>query len=315
VLPLSRLHDDFLDDLDTKQKRACQVALCADWMAAVFTAADKRLALVRSRQLMLECFDFDQSIADEILSQIPDALIGAAEALGVSIGEQWSFEEVEQNANRWFIERQQERDQLIHSLEEALSQRERLAEELQKAYARLAQQAYYDPLTSLANRRRFNDIFCGEVARHGRSSHTLSLMIMDLDGFKDINDNHGHLIGDEVLREVAQIAKRTLRASDVAGRLGGDEICLLLPETDLAGGSIAAERVRGAVEGLRFEHEDVSVTSSIGGTTWMGKNIMRSEEIEQVRGDLLSLADKALYAAKKNGRNQVAWKSVENAVM
>jgi len=134
-------------------------------------------------------------------------------------------------------------------------------------------------------------------------------MILDLDGFKAINDGHGHLMGDTVLQGVAQTVKNALRNSDVAARLGGDEMCLLLPETDVAGGGVAAERVRSAIEALHFDSESTQVTSSIGGTTWQGEDVMRGNEIEQVRGSLLSTADEALYVAKKNGRNRVHWGS------
>lgn len=159
----------------------------------------------------------------------------------------------------------------------------------------------------MVNRRRFHEIFLGEVARHGRSANALSVMILDLDGFKAINDHHGHLLGDTVLQGVAQTVRKTLRNSDVAARLGGDEMCLLLPETGVVGGGIAAERVRRAIEALHFDKITVQVTSSIGGTTWQGQEVMRGNDIEQVRGYLLSKADAALYKAKNNGRNRVHW--------
>jgi len=307
VLPLTHHHNAFLDDLNPSIKKSCLLLVCAEWMGTVFSAADKRLALVHTRYLLSEYFGLDRMAVDELLDQVPAAVMEAAAALGVSIEPQLAFEDVIHNANRRLIEQQQGREQWVEKLETALAQREQLAEELQQAYGRLAQQAYYDPLTSLVNRRRFDEIFVGEVARHGRSANLLSLMILDLDGFKTINDHHGHLVGDTVLQSVAQTVRKTLRNSDVAARLGGDEMCLLLPETDVSGGGIAAERVRSAIEVLHFEKKTVQVTSSIGGTTWQGHEVVRGSEIEQVRGDLLSKADAALYTAKNNGRNQVHW--------
>lgn len=309
ILPLAHHHDVFLDDMSPKIKKTCLLVLCAEWMTAVYSAADKRLALVHTRHLLSEYFGLDRRASDELLAQVPDAVTEAAGALGVQIEPQLPFEDVIQHANRRLIEQHQDREELVENLEVALAQREQLAEELQQAYGRLAQQAYFDPLTSLVNRRRFDEIFLGEVARHGRSANSLSLMILDLDGFKAINDGYGHLMGDTVLQGVAQTVRNTLRNSDVAARLGGDEMCLLLPETDVTGGGVAAERVRGAIEALHFNSEAIRVTSSIGGTTWQGQDVMRSSEIEQVRGNLLSTADEALYVAKKNGRNRVHWGS------
>jgi len=168
ILPLAHHHDAFLGDLPPSIKKTCLLVLCAEWMTSVYSAADKRLALVHTRHLLSEYFGMDRVAGDDLLAQVPAAVTEAAVALGVQIEEQLPFEDVMQNANRRLIEQHQDREQLVENLEVALVQREQLAEELQQAYGRLAQQAYFDPLTSLVNRRRFDEIFHGEVARHGR---------------------------------------------------------------------------------------------------------------------------------------------------
>jgi diguanylate cyclase (GGDEF)-like protein len=306
LLPLAHHHEEYLVDLNPEIIKACHLALCADWMASVYSAADKRLALVHCRRLMADTLGLDQRTSDDLLAQVPSAVQESAEALGIQVSQQVQFEEVLRNANRWLIEQHQDRDQLVQSLEAALDQREQLAEALQLACERLAQQAYHDPLTSLVNRRRFDEIFLGELGRHGRSAHFLSLMIMDIDGFKSINDNHGHQTGDSVLQAVAKAMKKTLRASDVAARIGGDEMCMLLPETNDEGGMRAAERVRSALQSLEVDIDPIQVTASIGGSTWHGRQV-RGTEVERIHDSLVSMADSALYTSKKNGRDQVHW--------
>lgn len=308
ALPMTHHHDHVFDDLPPYIRKLCQLAHCADWFAAVYSASDKRLALARCRQLLAEYFGIDHEAADQLLSGMPEAVTAAAAALGISISEQPQFDAVLANANRWMMEEHSNRDELIHSLESALREREQLADELQCAYERLSQWAYYDPLTMLVNRRRFDELFNIEIIRHGRSSQHLSVMMLDLDSFKLINDTYGHQLGDTVLQAVAEAIKRSLRATDVAARIGGDEVCVLLPDTPAEGAKIAAERVRAALAALRFEAglTPLRITSSIGGSTWCGSG-GPGTHAGTVRESIISGADKALYHSKHKGRNQVSW--------
>ena len=128
----------------------------------------------------------------------------------------------------------------------------------------------------------------------------MSLMMLDVDHFKRINDNYGHEVGDMALEELVRISRETLRDSDVMARIGGEEFAAILPETDLAGGVTLAERLRENIEANRFEAGEarIAFTASIGVTD------VRAEDagIE----DMLNRADKGLYCAKERGRNQVA---------
>jgi diguanylate cyclase (GGDEF)-like protein len=158
-------------------------------------------------------------------------------------------------------------------------------------------QALVDGLTGLANRRAAADALHAEAAQAERLETPLSVALADLDGFKDVNDAHGHAVGDAVLRVFAQVLRDTLRESDVAGRWGGEEFLLLLPGADEEGAAQLAERVRIAlaardipgVAGLR-------VTASFGVAEYAGET-----KTEQ----LLAAADGALYMAKRAGKNRV----------
>lgn len=160
-------------------------------------------------------------------------------------------------------------------------------------------QATTDELTGLTNRRRFVEALEGEIERAERFGGALTLVLADIDDFKRINDRFGHHVGDEALRRFARLLTAELREIDVAGRLGGEEFAVLLPETDLEGGLIVAGRIRQAVaesELIVSEAVHVRLTASLGVATYAG----------DPADVLLQRADAALYRAKADGKNRVA---------
>lgn len=166
----------------------------------------------------------------------------------------------------------------------------------------LMEAATVDGLTALHNRRYFDLRLEQEVSRARRHGRELTLCLADLDRFKALNDTHGHLFGDKVLRGVAGCWRSGLRKSDFAARYGGEELALILPETSAEGGRRAAEKVRGAIARLRFKAPaggapPVGVTASIGLASYP-EQASRPE-------DLVALADQALYAAKRAGGDRV----------
>lgn len=165
---------------------------------------------------------------------------------------------------------------------------------LSKRTEELERLASTDALTGLYNRYMFNELLSRELAQKKRYNSELSLVIFDIDHFKKINDSHGHLVGDEVLREVARIAKGKVRNSDILARWGGEEFIVLLPHTDIDGAKATAEKIRREIEGNNFDRPQ-TVTASFG----------VAECCEGECGDsLIDRADKALYQAKISGRNQ-----------
>ncbi len=165
---------------------------------------------------------------------------------------------------------------------------------------KLKQVATTDYLTGLCNRRHFMALGKIEIERQKRYSPAgLSLIMLDLDHFKIINDTHGHEIGDLVLKTFAYMGRKALRDADVFARVGGEEFVILLPETDLMGAFAIAERFRQACErsSVTLDKGGISFTVSLGVATWNSS----IKEIEE----LMKHADQALYRAKKNGRNRV----------
>lgn len=171
---------------------------------------------------------------------------------------------------------------------------------LRVANRRLNQLATLDHLTGCANRRHFYDLAEAELARSRRYERAMSLVIMDVDRFKAINDDFGHAAGDEVLTRLSESLRAELRELDALGRIGGEEFALLLPETGRKEAASIAQRLRRLVEELSVEHEGnaLSVTASFGVTARV--------DADTSVDSLMRRADHALYEAKAAGRNCVA---------
>ncbi len=170
--------------------------------------------------------------------------------------------------------------------------------QLKDAMAKLEDMSIRDGLTEIYNRRYIETQLAAEFDRCRRYDGTMSAILFDLDHFKNVNDTYGHLAGDEVLRQVSKTLVDVLRTSDVAGRYGGEEFTVILPNTSLEGGMKSAERIRSAIEKLHivFEGQHIPVTVSIGVTEFRKET--KSHEA------MLQEADTALYICKENGRNQ-----------
>ncbi len=169
---------------------------------------------------------------------------------------------------------------------------------------KLRTQALRDPLTGLYNRRYMEDALERYASLSERSGTPLSAIMIDLDHFKKLNDEHGHAMGDAVLRAVAGAIIGALRPSDVACRYGGEELVVILPECDHGDAMTIGETLRTRIEALSAIH-DARITASFG--------VASIPETTRTPGDLLTMADAALYHAKESGRNQVASASRKEA--
>ncbi|PIE68791.1 MAG: GGDEF domain-containing protein [Deltaproteobacteria bacterium] len=167
-------------------------------------------------------------------------------------------------------------------------------------YRTMKNQADHDGLTRIFNRQHFERRIAKELKRHQRYQNELSLLMLDLDHFKRINDTYGHLAGDLVLREVADMLRATLRESDIPARYGGEEFVVILPHTQEEDAWILAERIRQKIAAHTFKFHDhyFQVTTSMGISS-VKPSLLKSAEY------LVSLADQALYLAKTSGRNMV----------
>jgi two-component system cell cycle response regulator len=160
-----------------------------------------------------------------------------------------------------------------------------------------------DPLSGCFNRRGLNQLAEREVSRAIRQKKEIAVLAIDLDHFKRINDEFGHLTGDEVIREVGDLLRRTARDADVVARFGGEEFTILAPDSSEEGAIILAERVMDAFRSYKFRSlpPEIRITTSVG----VAADFARDDEIAKT---LLARADEALYVAKHNGRDRaVVW--------
>jgi diguanylate cyclase (GGDEF)-like protein len=189
--------------------------------------------------------------------------------------------------------------QTHEQLESRVAERTR---DLEQANLKLAALTMTDPLTGIANRRRFDDMLASELNRAARCAHPLALLMIDVDFFKSYNDHYGHQEGDSCLRKVAALLQsHARRASDLAARYGGEEFVMLAADTDADAALALAEQVRQALESLRLPH----ALSPIGWVSIsVGVAVQVPDEL-QTPELFLRMADKAMYRAKEQGRNQV----------
>src|SRR5437660_12139897 len=169
--------------------------------------------------------------------------------------------------------------------------------ELEATNAKLKETSFKDEVTGLYNRRFFSLRLEEEISRFRRFNHPVSIVVLDLDGFKTVNDEFGHAVGDDTLRDIGQILMKHSRGINVVSRYGGDEFAVLLVETAKSGARLYADRIRQVVATFPYSHGK-RVTASFGVASLPDDEASTSEE-------LCRAADGALYAAKRAGKNQV----------
>ena len=198
-------------------------------------------------------------------------------------------------------------EQLIVDLKGAKDEAENLAAELMEANQTLSTLVFRDGLTGLYNHRYFQEMLEMELDRSRRHSRFLSLIFFDIDHFKNINDSYGHLVGDFLLKSMADRVSKIIRSSDILARYGGEEFAIIMPETDESGLKVFAERVRRGVEQMKVEVEGQAhtLTVSIGGTT-----VRPGLSIEDKR-ILIQAADQAVYQSKDLGRNKFTYLPID----
>jgi len=213
-----------------------------------------------------------------------------------------------QEANESLCDMNLSYEKLLEEYRKEKLQAEKLAQELRisndqlnLANQKLTDRAERDYLTGLYNRRYLFEFLDGELNRVKRYGACFSVMIFDIDFFKKVNDSYGHLAGDLVLKEISRVATEMKRNTDLLARYGGEEFVMVMPQTDLAGAAVIAERLRQAVEGLEVvcDGQPIRKTISAGLASFCG----RSKDMTIV--ELIDQADQALYSAKNSGRNRV----------
>lgn len=271
------------------------LVFCNDTLASIFGCTVDDALNKTFKELALACFNDPIGIIIESLSfdhWISSALVKRRSC-------PFRKFEIDTHEGKWFLITEQivQQNYLFTYITDITEKKENEFE-LKAISEKLKEIVDKDFLTGIYNRRFFYQKAKAEFNRIKRSNQYLSLLIFDLDNFKDINDNYGHSVGDIVLQVFSSHVSAYLRDYDIFARIGGEEFALLLPDTKTNEAYLIAERIRKSIASLTipFENGTIKVTTSIG----LIENLDNKNEFEQ----MMQLADKNLYQAKMNGRNQ-----------
>jgi diguanylate cyclase (GGDEF)-like protein len=306
AIPMTHAHcpDDAPDDLRTQ----CQLLGLARTVGRVLTpGVDRGTALQQARDRLASCLNFTSERTDELLDTLGERVQQTARMMGFRVGKQPTLDDILQEANRSLIDMNLSYEDLVSKLEQTIAEKQKLAEELDKRNQELERLSRTDALTQLPNRRVLFETAHTEVLRSARGGEPVSMVVGDIDFFKQFNDRFGHVFGDVVLKAVAEALADSVRAVDVAARAGGEEFALLLPNTALSDARVVAERARRKVEAIRLTAptgDPAAVTMSFGVAEVRGP-FREPRDVEAVVTRLYQTADEALYEAKEEGRNQV----------
>jgi diguanylate cyclase (GGDEF)-like protein len=282
-------------------RKSTEILWIADLLSAIYSESETTDKVRKLQDEMGELFDIDPDTVRDLLDDVAERSIEILQTFDLDPGDLRPYSQMLQEANDELGRLNLSYEQLVMEHKEAKEKAERLANELRDANSRLKELVSRDGLTGLYNHRYFQEIFGKELARALRYQSSVSLILFDIDYFKQVNDNYGHPVGDLVLMNIARVVEGAVRPSDIVARYGGEEFAIILPETNETGMKVFAERLRRSIEGIATiaDGTQVNVTISAGGATFL------SDKPHVTKQMMIDAADRALYKSKRNGRNQV----------
>lgn len=292
---------------DTEKDRISIINL-SNRLSSIYWELDSSEKLPDIQQWLEEKFHLSPREIESLIDSIAEKSIEILSTFEVASKDLRPLSQMLREANQELSKLNCSYEQIVVDLQRAKKQAENLASEVMKANERLRSQALEDGLTGLFNHRHFHEVLAMELERSKRHSHYLSLLMFDIDFFKKVNDTYGHLIGDQVLRSIAQQMKKVTRVSDALARYGGEEFAIILPETNAAGLRVFGERVRRGIQNMEIgaDGNSIRVTVSVGGTTFEPGLVVDHQEV------LIDVADKAVYNSKSLGRNRFTFFPLED---
>ena len=286
---------------DEEYERAAKVLDFADKISSIYHGVKSNKKSVEVHLGLTENWQLSDQDIDRLIDTVGERAREVMDLFAIDPGEIKPFSQIMLEANDELGRLNLSYEQIVLELKQAKQSAEKLAMELKQANDTLRELALHDGLTGLYNHRYFQEVLATELERAGRYGHPVSLLMMDIDFFKKVNDNYGHPAGDHVLQEVGRVLVALVRQCDFVARYGGEEFAVILPETGVHGAKVLAQRLRRGVEQKEIEHngQPIAVTISIG---LSGEDLGNSKVS---RAGLIEASDQALYRAKQNGRNRV----------
>ncbi len=289
------------DNSLSEHRDAATLLQHADILAAIYHSTQSNKKFIKAHNELAAFYGFDSEKTNNLIDEIGEKAREMIKLFALDPGEVKSFSQIMQEANDELSRLNFSYEQVVLELKKAKQKAEKLATELKDANYKLRDLAFQDDLTGLYNHRYFQEMLELEIQRTIRYKHPLSLILLDIDYFKKVNDTYGHPVGDLILREISKKMIQLVRRCDIVCRYGGEEFTIILPEIGKTGAKLLAQRLRKGIEQhlVTTGTNEISVTVSIGfsSTDMVGTTTNRI--------DLIARSDEALYQAKQNGRNRV----------
>jgi len=298
VIPICCHHEP---DLAPKEvQRTCSILYVSNLLSAIYSSSETTENVRELQTKMAAFFNIEAAETRLLLDDVGQKTLDILNIFEIDSGRMKPYSQMLQEANNELSKLNLTYEQLVLELKESKEKSERLANQLRQANARLEELAFRDGLTNLYNHRYFKEILKKEIRRAKRYRTSLSLIMFDIDFFKEVNDSYGHPAGDQVLINLAGSISETVRPSDIVARYGGEEFAVILPETSEKGLKVFAERLRRCAASITsiVNNNPIQVTISCGGV-----HLSPDESVPQQ--NLIKTADRALFLSKKNGRNRV----------
>jgi len=298
-LPIRYHHD--AENAPLALRPLCRVIHASDRLSAVYYGSGSVRNVRRSKELLAYAFDLSEGRALNLIDAVAQKGDEVLSQFNIEARKTQSYSEILQKANEELSRLNISSETLIVELKESKARAELLAADLKIANAKLRDTVFRDDLSGLYNHRFFHETLTGELEAAERYRHAVSVIMLDVDNFKTINDTHGHQVGDAVLRGIGQYLLRSSRSSDVPARYGGDEFVILLRDTTVDGAMIRARALCSEISSTPIDADGitVNVAVSVGVAGYHQRAPVSKDE-------LIRLADKALYRSKHDGRNRVS---------
>ncbi len=294
LLHHSKKHDNKFGD-------SAQILRLADKISAIYHGTQSSALSQEVHKLLSKTYRMGEKETDGLIDEVGSKAQEILELFEINPGDIKPFSLIMQEANEELGRLNFSYSQMVLELKQAKQNAEKLAIELKQANDSLRELVFRDGLTGLYNHRFFQETLESELKRGKRYNFPVSIILADIDFFKKVNDTFGHPAGDHVLQKVGDMLIKLVRHCDIASRYGGEEFCVILPETSISGAKVLAERIRRGIEQMKIKHDNQIIPITIS----CGLASSDSDNCSTPRDVLIKRSDQALYRAKENGRNRV----------